>query len=156
MSLFNFGKKKTAPASAPDPVPEVLWSKEFKQSGTFKGYRRIKLSRYFHEEIDKNVTYFEQYNYDMKGRTIQLTCTRFDKKRQDGSRIDVRVDGKLLGTVWQNDEQQWPMLTEYDFDKVHVRIEDTWPGCTDPSIVHTSVHLFVHYPADAPIKVDVK
>lgn len=156
MALFNFGKKKTTPAPAPKAGPEMLWSKEFTQSGTFKGYRKIKLSRYYHEEIDKNVSYFEKHNYDMKGRTIQLICTRFDKKRKDGCRIDLRVDGKLLGTVWQDDEQQWPMLTEYDFDKVHVRIEDTWPGCTDPAIVHTKVYLFVHYPAEAPIKVSTR
>lgn len=153
MSLL-FGKKKKAPA--PSKGPEVLWQKKFTQSGSFKGYRRIRLSRYYHEEIDKSVSYFEKRNYDLTGRTIQLICTRFDKKRKDGSRIDVRVDGKLLGTVWASDEEQWPMLTQYDYDKAYVRIEDTWPGCTDPTIVHTKVYLFVHYPADEPIKITVE
>jgi hypothetical protein len=153
MALFNFGKKKAKSSTAPAAEPEVLWSKEFTQSGTFKGYRRIKPSRYFHEEIDKSVSYFEEHGYNMKGRTIQLICVRFDRKRPDGCRIDLRVDGMLLGSIWQSDDEQWPMLTEYEFDKVHVRIEDTWPGCTDPRIVHTKVWLFVHYPAEAPIKV---
>lgn len=144
MALFR-RKQKTAPAKN---EPVVLWNKTFTQSGSFRGFRRIRLSRYFHEEIDKNVSYFGKQNYDMKGRTIQLTCIRFDSNRKDGCRIDLRVDGMLLGSVWQNDEQ-WSMLTESDFDKVHVRIEDTMPGCTDPRIVHTKVHLFIHYPADA-------
>lgn len=144
MALFNFGKKKQEPAPAPKVESEVLWSKTFTQSDSFRGYRRIRLSRYFHEEIDKNIVYFRDRDYDLKGRTIQLTCTRFDGTRKDGCRIDVRADAKLLGTVWQSDEQQWPMLTEYDFDKVHVRIEDA------------KVHLFVHYPAEAPVKVSTR
>lgn len=154
MALLFGKKKKKAPA--PSKGPEVLWQKKFTQSGSFKGYRRIRLSRYYHEEIDKSVSYFEKRNYDLTGRTIQLICTRFDKKRKDGSRIDVRVDGKLLGTVWASDEEQWPMLTQYDYDKAYVRIEDTWLGCTDPTIVHTKVYLFVHYPDEAPIKITVE
>ena len=154
MSLLFGKKKKKAPA--PSKGPEVLWQKKFTQSGSFKGYRRIRLSRYYHEEIDKSVSYFEKRDYDLTGRTIQLICTRFDKSRKDGRRIDVRVDGKLLGTVWQSDEEQWPMLTQYDYDKAYVRIEDTWPGCTDPTIVHTKVYLFVHYPTDEPIKITVE
>lgn len=156
MALFNFGKKKSEPAPASKAEPEIIWSKEFTQSGTFKGYRRIRLSRYFHEEIDKSVAYFEKHDYDMKNRTIRLDCVRFDRKRPDGCRIDLRVDGRLLGSVWQDDAQQWSMLTECGFDRLHVRIEDTWRGCTDPRIVHTKVWLFVHYPADAPVKISVE
>ena len=155
MALFNRKKKPTAPKKQ-QKQPEVLWSRSYPQSGSFRGYRRIRLSRYFHEKIDKSIAYFEKSDYSMKGRTIQLTCLQFDKHRPDGHCIDIFADGLLLGTVWQSDEEQWSMLTEYEYDKVYLKIGDTWPGCTDPSIVHTSVHLFVHYPADAPIKVDVK
>jgi len=152
-----FGKKKKKKAPAPKKGPEVLWIKEFTQSGTYKGYRRIKLSRYFNEEVDKSMAYFVKHDYDMKGRTVQLTCTLFDKSRKDGRRIDVRVDGKLLGTVWQSDDQQWPMLTEYNFDKVYVRVDDTWPDCPpDSPVVHTTAYLFIHYPDKAPIKVNVE
>lgn len=145
MALFNFGKKKSKAAPANKQAPEILWSKSYTQSGTFKGYRRIKLSRYFHEVIDENLAFFEQQGYDMKGRTIQLTCLRFDKERSDGCSINVYVDDMLVGSVWQSDERSWQMLTENKIDKAHVRIEDTWPGCTDPRIVHTNVFLFVHY-----------
>ena len=156
MSLL-FGKKKKKKAPAPSKGPEVLWQKEFTQSGTYKGYRRIRLSRYYHEEIDKSMAYFAKRDYDMTGRTVQLICTRFDKSRKDGRRIDVRVDGKLLGTVWQSDEEQWPMLAQYDFDKVYVRVDDTWPDCPpDSPIVHTKAYLFVHYPDEAPIKITVE
>lgn len=149
MALFNFGKKKSAPASKPEPksVPEILWTKSFTQSGTFKGYRRINLSRYFHEEVDKSIGYFEKQGYNLKGSTVQLTCIRFDKGRDDGCRVDIYVNEKLLGTIWQSDQQAWSMLTENEIDKVHVRIEDTMPGCTDPNIVHTRVYLFIHSPA---------
>ena len=152
-----FGKKKKKKAPIQNKGPEVLWQKRFTQSGTYKGYRKIKLSRYYHEEIDKSMAYFAKRDYDMAGRTVQLICTRFDKMRKDGSRIDVRVDGKLLGTVWQSNDEQWSMLTEYAFDKVYVRVDDTWPDCPpDSPIVHTAAYLFVHYPDEAPIKITVE
>lgn len=144
------------PAPAQDEAPKVIWTKTFTQSGTFRGYRRIRPSRYFHEKIDKSIAYFEKSDYSMKGRTIQLTCLQFDKHRPDGHCIDIFADGLLLGTVWQSDEEQWSMLTEYEYDKVYLKIEDTWPGCTDPRIVHTKVYLFAHYPGVAPLKVEVK
>ena len=156
VSTMLFSKKKKK-SPAPKKETGVLWQKEFIQSESYKGYRKIKLSRYYHEQIDKSMAYFVKHNYDMNGRAIKLTCTRFDKDRPDGCRIDVRVAGKLIGTVWQSDEQQWPMLTEYDFDAVYVRIDDTWPDCPpDSHVVHTKAYLFVHYSTDAPIKITVE
>jgi hypothetical protein len=141
MALF---KRKKKPVPAPQKQPKVLWSRSYPQSGTFRGYRRIRLSRYFHEQIDKTIAFYKKHGYDFKGRTIQLTCTRFDANRPDGCRIDVYADGKLLGSVWQSDGEQWKLLTENEIDKAHVRIEDKAPDVESEYIVTAKAYLFVH------------
>lgn len=143
MALFNRKKKPTAPKKQ-QKQPEVLWSRSYPQSGSFRGYRRVRLSRYFHEQIDKTIAFYKKHGYDFKDRTIQLTCTRFDATRPDGCRIDVYADAKLLGSVWQSEDEQWKLLTEHEIDKVHVRIEDKAPDIQSEYIVTAKAFLFIH------------
>lgn len=144
------------PAPAQDEAPKVIWTKTFTQLGTFRGYRRIRPSRYPHAVIDETVAVLEESEYNMKGREIRLDLIESKEKYNEYKVVKIFVDGMLIGSVFNSDEVQFPMLTEYEYDKVYLRIEDTWPGCTDPRIVHTKVYLFVHYPGVAPLKVEVK
>ena len=132
----------------PRPKPKqrtcvkLIWSKTFPQSGTFRGYRRIRLSRYYHEEIDATITALPDFNF--KGRTIRLDCVLFDPSRADGYRIDVFIDNGLIGSVWQSDGEQYSMLTEYEYDKAYLLVENG------------TVYLFVRYPGVAPLKVSTE
>lgn len=147
MALFGFGKKK-APGPAPQPKVEtkLLWSKTFPQSGTFRGYRRIKLSTYNREGVSDTLAYFKENGNNFKGRTIRLDHVMATDVYTDGPAyfINVYVDNMPIGSVFGTNEEKYPMLTEYEYDKAHIRVEDG------------SVYLFVHYPGASPIKVTVE
>lgn len=144
MALFGIGKKKAAPA--PKSEPEVLWTKKFTQSGTFRGYRRVQLSTFKREGVSETLAYFKERNNDFKGRTIRLDHIMVPDIFTDGPAymVEVYVDDMHIGTVFGTNEHRYPMLTEYEFDKVHIKVEDG------------TVYLFVHYPAEAPIKVSTR
>ena len=159
MALFNIGKKKK-PAPKPKqakPATKLLWSKTFPQSGSFKGFRRIRLGRYY-EDIDASLQELKKSRYNMKGRTIRLDNIASTDPYNKYKVIKVYVDDKLIGNVFESDAQQYSMLTDYEYDKAHVRVEDTALDVDfDTSgIVTTKVYLFLHYPKIEPIKVTIE
>lgn len=157
MALFNFGKKKK-PVPAPKeekPAYRKLWTKEFTQSSTFRGYRKIKLSRYWADEVDQTINTLKKAKYDFKGRTIRLENVQSTNQYNKHKVVKVYIDDMLIGSVFSSDEQYYPMLTEYKYDKVHVRIEDSAPNDFFEGVVTAKAYLFVHYPGEAPIKISV-
>lgn len=160
MSLFG-KKKKTAPAPAPKqakPKIKLIWSKEFIQAPSFRGFRRIKLSRYRHEAIDETIDTLKRAKYDLKGRTVRLDLIEGTETYSAKAYREVRVyiDDMLIGSVFESDHTHYPMLTEYDFDKVHIRIEDSCPDEFIENVVTAKAYLFVHYVGEEPVKITVK
>lgn len=130
MALFR-RKQKTAPAKN---EPVVLWNKTFTQSGSFKGFRRIKLTTYGEDLVQDTLAYFAQSRYNFKGCTIKLeslsiTGTFTDRLLRV---VNVFVDGKRIGCVYDNGTSQYDLLANSEYDKVHLRVEDG------------EVYLFVH------------
>lgn len=161
MALFNFGKKKTEPAPAPkQPKPGIkkIWSKEFPQAPSFRGFRRIRLSRYRSDAVDKTIGTLKRAKYDLKDRVVRLDLVEGKEPNSVNPYKEIRVyiDDMLIGSVFESDENQFPMLTEYEYDKVHVRIEDSCPDEFIENVVTAKAFLFVHYPAEAPVKVSTR
>ena len=155
--LFGKKKKQTAPQPKRSaPSPRLVWSRSFTQSGTFKGYRRIRLSRYRSEEVDATIDGLKRIGYDIKGRTIRLDLYESVDPYNKYKEIRVYVDGYLIGSVFDSDGQQFSMLTDYEYDKVHLRVEDSSPDKSYEHIVTAKAYLFVHYPAVAPVKITVE
>ena len=105
--------------------PEVLWSVSFTQSKTFKGYRRIRLTRYDRTQIEQNISLLK----DPAGRTIELQCVRLE----DGHCVNVYVDALLVGTVYEHDSEQWSLVAGHRYDSAHVRF--------DGSVAYLFLHI---------------
>ena len=157
MALFFGKKKKTAPAAPRQPKPtlKLIWSKEFAQSPSFRGFRRVKLSRYRHEAIDETIDTLKRAKYDLKGKTVRLDLLQSVEQFNEFREVRVYIDDMLIGSVFESDAKHFPMLTEYDYDKVHVRIEDSAPDEFFENVVTAKAFLFVHYPGNDPVTADV-
>ena len=124
MALFKFGKKKQ-----PDPPatePELLWTKTFEQSRSFKGCRRVQLSTFKKDGVAETIAHFKDLGNDFTGRTIRLDHVRvFDEAlgRLKGL-VNVYVDDMPIGTVFDTNDYRYPILTDFEYDKAHIRIED--------------------------------
>lgn len=154
-----FKKKKTAPAPAPKqakPKIKLIWSKELIQAPSFRGFRRIKLSRYRYRAVDKTIDTLKRAKYDLKGRTIRLDLVESTEQYNEYKEIRVYIDDMLIGSVFESDNVHYPMLTEYEFDKAHIRIEDSCPDEFIENVVTAKAYLFVHYVGEEPVKITVK
>lgn len=144
MALF---KRKQKPAQRPVTITSKLFLKEFTQSGTFKGYRRAKLTTYNVDHVQETLAYFAQKGYDFKGCKITLEGLAIEGIFADGLMrvVNVFVDDMLIGCVYDNPgSDRYSMLTEYEYDKVYLLVENS------------EVYLFVHYPGVAPLKVSTQ
>lgn len=154
-----FGKKKKKKTAPPAPKPkkiEKLMSLTYTQSDSFRGFRKVRLSGYYRDEIQTSLNALKEQGYDLKGCKVRLDRIRSNEQYNEYEVIKVYVSGKLIGSVFNSDEQAFSMLTDYEIDKVHVRIEDSCPDEIFENVVTARAYLFVHYPADAPIKITVE
>ena len=159
MALFKNVMKMVAdtltappkPEAEPDISPDVklLWRKTFPQASTFRGFRKVYLSRYNHEKVDKAVEYFYKLGENsIDGRTIRLDHVQSKDKHNRFKAVNIYVDDIYIGCVFNSDKERYPMLTEYEYDKVYVLIEET------PYGPHRE--FFVHYPGVAPLKTETR
>ncbi len=158
MSLFG-KKKKPAPVPAPkqtQPKIKLIWSKEFPQAPSFRGFRRIKLSRYRYRAVDKTIDTLKRAKYDLKGRTIRLDLVESYEQYNEYKEVRVYIDDMLIGSVFESDNVHYPMLMEYEYDKACIRIEDSCPDEFIENVVTAKAYLFVHYAGEEPVKVTVK
>lgn len=127
MALFG-KKKKPAPAQS---GPELIWEKTFRQSSSFKGFKRIRLTTYNEPGVEESLAFFDG---NFRDRTIQLMHYRLPGVFTDGDAyvVNVYVDAKRIGCVYGRNSG-YDMLTGNDFDKVHVR--------TDNGDVYLFIHL---------------
>lgn len=131
MALF---KKKQKPQQAPaKPETYVIWHKTYKQSGSFRGFRRVKLAIYNEPGVDDTLAYFKPSGYNFKDRSIQLQCIRSTGVyvNEDMLAVNVFVEGMRIGCVYGT-SSYYDMMTE-KIDKVHLKVDNN------------DVLLFVHY-----------
>ncbi len=125
MALFGFGKKKQ-----PDPAPKqehetiVLWTKEFIQANSFRGFKRIRLTTYGEKGVADTLDYFEKQGNKFKDRVIRPEHIRVKGVFEDGDLlvVNVYVDNMRIGCVYAP-KDYYKMLTENEYNKAHIRID---------------------------------
>lgn len=124
---------KSAGKPAPAPKQTVLWNKTFKQSGSFKGYKRIKLTTYKEFGVDATLAHFAQNGYNFKGSTIRMESILVPNQFVDGDLrvVNVYVNGMRIGCVYDRYDS-YRMLAENNYDKVHIRFDNG------------DIYLFIH------------
>jgi hypothetical protein len=131
--------RKKSRAQVADQQPVLVWSKEFPQSGTFKGYRLVKLSTYNDEQVKATLKHFSRSEFNFKGCQIRLDNLLLPGVFVDGEScvVNVYVDDKKVGYIY-NTSTCYEMLTKYEYDKVYLKVEGP------------NVFLFVHYTGASP------
>lgn len=159
MGLFS-GRRKRAVHNLPDRPSEVVVrvvdDMSFPQSGTFKGYKRYRLTTYQEPGVAEGITFF--YNttlkrhYEVKrGTPIRLLIKEISGVYADPYNVmEVYADGHKVGVLY-GDHSQYPILFSEPFDKIYVLIEETVGQ--GPAFDGVEVYLFAHYPGGAPVSV---
>ena len=150
MSFFR-RKKSGADPVVIDVVKRertVLFKREFAQASSFRGFRRIKLSTARVNNFDQTLAFFRDNGFDFKGCTVVLECIKEIVADQTYLTVNVYVNGHLIGFIGPAATNSILMLTEYEYDKVYVKVDEF--KRPDGSIMGDNVYLFVHYPGEAP------
>ena len=122
------------------------WKEEFRG--------RIKLSASHVDNYDQTLSYFRERDFDFKGSEILLECIKIESGSDVFYRINVYVDGRMIGRVSEASDESISMLTDYEYDKAHVKVEEFYHK--DGTVMGSNVYLFVHYPGVAPVKISVE
>lgn len=153
-SLFkkkNYENAQTKPLDTKDTI-ETLEDLHFVQSGSFRGFRRYRLTIYEEPGVADGIEHFRdndaEFLYDIKrGLPVRLLIKRiYNQTFGEQYRVlEVYVDGHKVGVMY-NSNGQYEDLFSSPFDKVHVRIDGP------QKIIHKNgidyrpiVYLFVHY-----------
>lgn len=152
MSLL-FGKNKRSRVdfvSTPEVNDRIVDVREFKQSGTFKGYRRYKLTTYQEPGVAAGIDHFRVMGkrpFDIqRGLNVKLVFREVSGVLSTPYTVmEVYVDGFKVGVLY-NSHSNYAVLLSEPFDKVYVLIEETVRDGVE-------VYLFAHYPGGAPVKV---
>ena len=123
---------KSKPAPAPKrgaPKQSVLWSKTFRQSGSFEGYKRIKLTTYREFGVDATLAHFARKNYNFDGSAIQLQNVHV-VGMNSFKVVNVYADAMRIGCIY--DTNSYYSAFSKDIDAVHLKVDG-------------DVYLFVHY-----------
>lgn len=120
---------KSAGKPAPAPKQTVLWNKTFRQSDSFKGYKRIKLTTYKEFGVDATLAHFAKKDYNFKNSTIQLQNVRVTGAN-DFKAVNVYADAMRIGCTYDTYSSYEDLMK--DIDAVHLKVDG-------------DVYLFVHY-----------
>lgn len=159
MSLFK-RKKNVAPQKRDvvieiaEPRTSVSFSKEFAQSGSFRGFRRIQLRHIDVEGCSETLDAHRPDDFKFKGSTILVEGIETSFGDETSRLVNVYVDGSIIGCVKSWMDKELDMLFDYEYDKVHLRVEE--PRYADGSPMGANIYLFVRYPGEAPIKTDYR
>ena len=162
MALF---KRKSKPAKEPisqitqRTAPELIWTKSFKQSSSFRGFCRVKLRTHGEANVDDTLAFFRGSKFDFKNSTIQLDHYLLPNTRvsgnvtsiidEDNYIVNVFVDGKRIGVVHSDKSpDNYEKLTRYEFDSVSLKVDEKYHA--DGTVMGQNVYLFVHYIGEEP------
>lgn len=141
--LMNRKAKNAPPQQVFSRRSELLWRKSFRQSGSFKGYRRVRLTIYKEDGVDETLRRFASSGCDFTGCSIRLDHVHVYGRSSDYKYVDVYVDDMRIGCIYSSNAKFYPLLTEYDYDKAFIKVEDD------------SVYLFIRYTETPPDKSNV-
>ena len=141
MSLFKRIRKKSDDVSYQfiRHKETVVYRREFLQSSSFRGFKRIKLSYSGVPSYDQTISFFRSKGFDFNRCSVIVECVGVER---DYNYVNVYVDGKMIGRVGAASNHIDDLSTR-DFDKVHVMVEEVLRP--DGSIMGDNVYLFVHY-----------
>ena len=117
--MFGFKKKSQQKTQKQTERIESEKSITYKQSHSFRGFKRIKLSSYGNKESLDGIAAFT--DKDISEATITVRVIK-----GENSRAEVYVEGQQVGTVWADSgwAEYYEDLKNNRVDKVMVRIED--------------------------------
>lgn len=141
MSLFKRIRKKSNDVSYQfiRHKEAVVYRREFLQSSSFRGFKRIKLSYSGVPSYDQTIGYFRKNGFDFKDNSVIVECINVDREY---NYVNVYVDGRMIGCVGAASDHVGD-LSSRDFDKIHVKVEEVLRP--DGSVMGDNVYLFVHY-----------
>lgn len=160
MSLFR-SKKKNEPEPAPAkseerviPKSDIKYVYTFTQAKSFRGFRRVGISFYGLDGVDKNLTYFGERDYDFTNSAVQIMIVKANN--DVGVCLRIVVDGKFIGNVYKNSSnaEAFDAALDKKLDKAYVKIEDT---VIDGKYYGTEAFIMLHWPDMGPrVKIEVK
>lgn len=141
MSLF---KRKPKPTPKPEADVKVFWSKTFAQSSGFKGYRQVPFSAYDPQLQDQTLTALAP-KYEVS--TIRLDHVEVKSHGNKFKAVDIYVNDMWLGCVYESREEAYAMLTKYNYDKAHVKLDPVHiKGYTDQVRITFLLHFIGEQP----------
>ena len=120
MALFNFGKKKSTSAAAPDPAPvQLSFTLTVPHTKNFRGFKRIKLATY-------NDPYAEAGIKFVKGSDIKEVSFEEYIYEDTSPLMRVYADGNQIGTIWSNSwAEYYGKIKSGQCSKASVKFEDS-------------------------------
>lgn len=116
--MFGFKKKSQQKTQKQTERIDSEKSMTYKQSHSFRGFKRIKLSSYGHKPSLDGIAAFT--DKDLSEATITVRVIK-----GENSRAEVYVDGQQVGTVWADSWTEcFEDLKNNRVDKVMVLIQD--------------------------------
>lgn len=151
--MFGIGKKKRQQTVIIQNVPSttsvsVVWTKDFIQSGNFRGYKRIKLRHNGDSACAATIDAYRKVQFNFADRPITLKCVRAVESGETYHHIDVSVDGYLIGQVANYSDKNLSMLMDYEYDAVYLMVDEKYHA--DGTVMGQNVYLFVHYVGEEP------
>lgn len=150
--MFGFKNSKKVPEPVTvefeKPVFETVWTKEFVHTSNFRGFRRLSLVHNAIDECINTLALYRDGGFSFKGCPILLECVRKTYAGNSSDTINVYVDGHLIGRLPEYKEKEQSMLTDYEYDKLHLRVEESYHA--DGSVMGQNVYLMVHYVNEEP------
>lgn len=145
-----FGRRNTTTSSAApsgNASERIISDREFSQSGTFKGYKRFRLTTYQVPGAADGIEHFrvdgQRRPFEIKrGSQIRLICKEVGGLRANPFGVlEVYVENNKVGVLYDSNAQYGDLFAE-PFDKVYILIEET-TGCGS-AFDGIEVYLFVH------------
>ena len=158
--MFGFGKKERVSGSmincSSGRSERIVADMEFFQSGTFRGYKRYKLTTYQEPGVAEGIASFRSADsmrhYEIKrGTPVRLIVKEVCGVLPYPYRVMEVYAGSFKVGVLYGSHSQYPVLFSEPFDKVFVLIEGA--DGRGPAFDDVEVYLFAHYPAGAPVSV---
>ena len=122
MGLFDFMNKKKQQ------------SKEFILAEHFRGFKSFPMIVHGDSESEQNNKFFKDAN--MPGKTILFID-------EDPKRISIHIDGKKVGTLFDDDCIK--KVRNDAFDKVYAKVETETVVEKKGTVTRPRIKLFVHY-----------
>ena len=105
MSLFNRFKKNQPVTEYTEertiPKKDIISVQTFTQAKSFRGFRRVRISTYGLDGVEKNFAYFREKEFDFTNAAVQIMTVKANN--DFGKCLRIVVDGRFIGNVYRSD-----------------------------------------------------